>query len=105
VGQYGPRRRSIEYKLAMRTVIEDEAVSNVIDREQALYPRLTEAFDALKWWLSHNPESGELLDDLNWIYKQKGDRNQTVPALVVIYTFDARYVTLKYVLVRIPSIG
>jgi hypothetical protein len=53
----------------MRTVIEEENVSDIIDREQALYPRLTDAFDALKWWLAHRPESGEIIDDINWIYK------------------------------------
>ena len=88
----------------IRTVIEEEAVSNIVDREQALYPRLSEAFDALKWWLAHSPESGEIIDDLNWLYKQKGNRQQTIPALVVIYTFDHSSVTIKYLLVRIPSI-
>jgi hypothetical protein len=88
----------------MRTVIEEENVSDIIDREQALYPRLTDAFDALKWWLAHRPESGELIDDINWIYKQLGDQNQTIPALVAIYTFDHWSVTIKFILVRIPSI-
>lgn len=88
----------------MRTVIEEPNVSDIVDREQALYPRLGDAFDALKWWLARNPESGTLLDDLNWIYKQKGNRWQTIPALVAVYTFDHRSVVIKYILVRIPSI-
>jgi hypothetical protein len=88
----------------MRTVVEDICVSDVIDRKQALYPRLNEAFDALKWWLSHNPESGDILDDINWIYKQQGDEAQTIPTLVTIYTFDHRQVRLKFILIRIPSI-
>jgi len=88
----------------MRTVIEDHAVSYVIDNEQSIYPRLGEAFDALKWWLAHRPESGMLLDDENWIYKQAGDERINVPSLVVIYTFDHICVTLKFILVRLPHL-
>jgi hypothetical protein len=86
----------------MRTVIENQAVSDVIDAEQAIYPRLVEAFDSLKWWLSHRPDSGLLLDDENWFYKQAGNHKLNIPALVTIYTFDHNCVTLKSILVRIP---
>lgn len=65
----------------MRTVIEEEAVSFVIDAEQSIYPRLEEAFDALKWWLCRKPETGELLDDINWVYKQRGDRRAEIPVV------------------------
>jgi hypothetical protein len=88
----------------MRTVIEDEVVSEVIDLEQLKYPRLGDAFDALKWWLAHKPETGVLIDDTNWICKQRGNRAQNVPALVAIYTFDHRTVTIKFILVKIPSV-
>jgi hypothetical protein len=87
----------------MRTIIEDECVSEIIDLEQANYPRLGDAFDALKWWLAHKPESGILIDDISWIFKQRGDRQQRVPALVAIYTFDHRSVTIRFILVRIPA--
>lgn len=89
----------------MRTVIEEEEVSWVIDREQSIYPRLQDAFEALKWWLAHKPETGELLDDINWLFKQDGDKEQKIPTLVVIYTFDHNCVTLKYILVRIPPVA
>ena len=39
----------------MRTVIEELNVCEIIDKEQAIYPRLEAAYDALKWWLSHVP--------------------------------------------------
>lgn len=86
----------------MRTVIEDPIVSEIIDREGATYPRLTDAFDALKWWLSRAPDSGEPVDDLNWLFKQSGDLGIQLPDLVVIYTFNAQCVTLKFILVRLP---
>ena len=88
----------------MRTVIEDECVSEVIDREQRNYPRLPEAFDALKWWLARRPETGFLIDDINWMYKQRGDKHQSVPTLVALYTFDHDCVHIKFILARIPSV-
>jgi len=88
----------------MRTVFEDANVSEVIDREQATYPRLEEAFDALKWSLSHVPEAGKIIDDLYWLHRQVGDRYQNIPALVAIYTFDDQSVWIKFILVRIPTL-
>jgi hypothetical protein len=88
----------------MRTVVEDSFVSTVIDQVQALYPRLDDAFEALKWWLSHRPESGEIIDDENWLYKQSGNKDKDIPALVVVYTFNSWQVILKFVLVRVPSL-
>jgi hypothetical protein len=88
----------------MRTVIEEQNVSDVIDAEQTIYPRLGEAFDALKWWLSHEPEIGTLIDDENWLYKQAGNEKLNIPSLVTIYTFDHRCVTLKFILVKLPRL-
>ena len=86
----------------MRTVIEEQIVSEVIDLEGATYPRLEDSFDALKWWLSHQPDSGEPIDDINWLFRQDGDPDINLPHLVVVYTFDAHCVTLKFILVRPP---
>jgi hypothetical protein len=88
----------------VRTIIEDTRVSEVIDANEVIYPRLRDAFDALKWSLCRRPEDGELLDDENWLYKQMGDERQNVPSLVVIYTFDHNFVSLKFILVRLPSL-
>ena len=86
----------------MRTVIEEPSVTDKIYAETEIYPRLDEAFEALKWWLARKPESGYLLDDYNWLYKQKGDHTAKIPALVVIYTFDRSTVQLLHILVRLP---
>jgi hypothetical protein len=88
----------------IRTVVENVSVSEVIDAEQAIYPRLDEAYDALKWWLARVPESGEIIDDVNWLYMQDGDQRVNIPALVVVYTFSSREVLLKHILIRIPSV-
>jgi hypothetical protein len=88
----------------IRTVVENLSVTEAIDRETEIYPRLGAGFDALKWWLSRKPDSGEMIDDVNWIYVQDGDERAKVPSLVVVYTFDHYSVTLKHILVRLPSI-
>jgi hypothetical protein len=88
----------------MRTVLEDEIVSIKIGQEQAKYPRFGEAIDALKWWLQHRPDSGDLIDDIHWLYKQDGDIDQNIPMLSVIYTFDAYFVTLKFLTSRMPLV-
>jgi hypothetical protein len=87
----------------IRTVIENYSVSEVIDAEQAIYPRLEDAFDALEWWLARVPESGEIIDDVNWLYMQAGNKRMNIPGLVVVYTFDSREVLIKFVLVSVPT--
>lgn len=88
----------------MRTVIEDQRVSEIIDEESAVYPRLWDAFEALKWTLAHVPEWGELIDDIHWLYKQNGDKDRNIPSIVVLYTFTADQVEIKFVLVRVPPL-
>ena len=88
----------------MRTVVEAVHVSEKIDLEIAIYPRLEDAWEALKWWLAHYPESGELIDDFHWMYKQRGNLELKVPALVVIYTFDPNAVEIMSLLVRLPML-
>lgn len=87
----------------LRTVVEAITVSDKIDAEISIYPRLEEAFDALKWTLGRNAEDGELIDDYHWLYKQSGNRDLKLPALVALYTFDVE-VELISILVRIPTL-
>ena len=86
----------------MLTVIEEIRVSEIIDKEREIYPRLDEAWEALKWWLARRPDSGVLLDDIHWLFKQIGDPEAKIPTLVVIYRWD-EFVVIDHVLVRIPS--
>jgi hypothetical protein len=86
----------------MRTVFEANHVSEKIDAERAIYPRLDDAWRALTWWIARKPDSGVLLDDVHWIYKQRGDHALEIPALVILYTFDAHQVEILFMLVRLP---
>lgn len=88
----------------IQTVIESVQVSQVVDLESSLYPRMEEAFDALKWWLARKPESGSIVDDYYWVYKQLGDRDLNIPVLVVLYTFDANDVQFFSLLVKLPTL-
>jgi hypothetical protein len=87
----------------LRTVIEAQTVSHVVYMESSIYRRMEEAFEALKWWLARVPESGEIVDDYYWLYKQRGNRELKIPTLVVLYTFDEDQVILFSLLVRLPT--
>jgi hypothetical protein len=88
----------------MRTIREEQVVSEIVDGAREKYPRLEEVFEGLKWYLSRVPDSAEAeaLDDINWLYRQDGDAHDNIPAILIIYTFDANYVTLKFVDIRDP---
>ena len=88
----------------IRTVVENWSVTDVLDKEQFLYPRLEDAFEALKWYLARVPDCGEIIDDTNWIFVQDGDERKNIPSLVVLYTFDSWQVEIKHILVRLPKI-
>ena len=88
----------------LRTVIESQNVTHVVYMHTSIYRRMEEAFDALKWWLARVPESGSIIDDYYWIYKQRGNRDLNIPALVVVYTFNADEVEIFSLLVRLPSL-
>lgn len=89
----------------MRTVIEEPIVSETIDRETCIYPRVQDAFDALKWWLAHRPESGEIIDDLHWLFKQAADHHANIPAISVVYTYDTNHVLLKFIVLRMTTVA
>ena len=65
--------------------------------------RLITDSDALKWTLCRDAEVGELIDDYHWLYKQSGNHDLKLPALVALYTFDVE-VELISILVRIPTL-
>jgi hypothetical protein len=90
--------------LRLRTVVEALSVSTRIDAEGSQYRRLEQAYDALKWWLAHAPNSGEALDDVWWVCEQKGDRNANVPTLGAVYSFDDDKVFIAAILVRLPEL-
>jgi hypothetical protein len=88
----------------IRTVVEERSVTEKIYSESNFYPRLEEAYDALTWWLARNAEHGELIDDYYWIYKQRGNRDLKIPALVALYTVDHHDITIHSLLLKLPTL-
>jgi hypothetical protein len=88
----------------MRTLIERPSVSETIEINAAQYPRLIQAYEGLRWLLSRQPESGELLDAHHWIIKQPGVSEIKVPAITAIYRFDHTTVEIIAVLVSMPPV-
>ena len=88
----------------MRTLTEWPNVSETIESKAAQYPRLIQAYEGLRWWLSRSPESGELIDAHHWLFRQQGDARINVPAITVIYTFDDTTVEIISVLVSMPPV-
>jgi len=88
----------------LRTVIESQHVTHVVYMESQIYRRMDEAFKALKWWLARVPDSGQIIDDFYWLYKQRGNRELNIPSLTVIYTFDHNTVEMFSLLVRLPAL-
>jgi hypothetical protein len=89
----------------LRTVVEEPIVSETIDQHAEVYPRIEEAFDGIKWFLSRSPESGEILDDFYWLYKNQADQEQNIPAILVIYTFDDAKVLLRFIALRMTTVA
>jgi plasmid stabilization system protein ParE len=73
----------------LRTVVESEAAAAAIDAGCKTYPRLDEAWEALKWLLARSaatigrpPRSG---DPRLRLYVQSGDRIANVPSIWIVY--------------------
>jgi hypothetical protein len=90
--------------MQIRTVVEERSVTEKIYAEGSFYPRLEDAYDALTWWLARNAEEGELIDDYYWLYKQRGNRDAKIPALVALYTIDHNHVTIHSLLLKLPAL-
>ena len=72
----------------MRTVVEEPAVSRLLDAGFQQYPRLADAFEGLKWYLARRPEAGWKHPKSRgaYLYKQAGSYD--TPPITVLYTYD-----------------
>src|SRR5258708_5510362 len=87
--------------MGYRTIVTEHRVTEIIDAESAIHPRLAEAFDGLEWRLSRTPEAGYRLDDRHYIYRQDGDPKMKYPGLLVLYTFTLDQVHILAVQVQV----
>ena len=85
---------------SLRGVVEEHDVSERIDLLSEQFPRFAEAWDALKWVLSRNPEpkgsAGKLsANDRRYrAYVLAGDPLAGTPNIWVIYTFDDNQIVI-----------
>lgn len=94
----------------LRTIIEAQAATEAIDAGCAEYPRLEEAWEALKWLLARSaakigraPRSG---DPRLRLYVQSGDGLANVPAIWIVYVLEDESVEIVALrLVPIPEAG
>lgn len=72
----------------LRTVVPENEVTDTIDRECEVYPRLEEAWEALKWELARSAETmGQQNrgDETLRLYVQADDPLADVPAIWIVY--------------------
>lgn len=84
----------------LRTIILSQEAQVVIDRESELHFRLEEVFDGLQWRLARDPKSGYPIDRTYWVIRLDGDPAARIPAIVVLYSFDADEVNVWRILVK-----
>lgn len=79
-----------------RTIEEEKSVSEKIDSHIKENARIEDAWEALKWSLSHSPHVGlEMEIKGRFLYKQA--KSSVTPAIRVLYTYDDNLVNIKAV--------
>jgi hypothetical protein len=69
------------------------AVTQILEAERSLYPRLIDACEALTWRLARRPDSDAyLIDEKHWVYKQVGSKKH----------IDNFQVTILHIQVVVP---
>ena len=90
----------------LRTVVPENSVTDLIDAECANFPRLEEAWEALKWLLAHSADNVGLpsrADETLRLYVQSDDQLAGVPALWVLYRVTGDVIHIVAVRVVPPS--
>jgi len=79
------------------------AVTEVLEAERSLYPRLPDAYEALTWRLARKPDrDAYLIDEKHWVYKQAGSNKHNIPGLIALYIIDNFQVTILHIQVCVP---
>jgi hypothetical protein len=81
----------------LRQIIEDDNVSESIDRGCRVTQRLRDAWEGLKWLLARTPEVGKTLglgDEIR-IHKQSGSIIPMLPDITVLYEYDDQTVEIR----------
>lgn len=84
---------------SLRGIVEELDVSEYVDLHSENHPRFSEAWEALKWLLSRNPEpKGSAVRVQNGrayrVYVLAGDALAGTPEIWVVYTYNAAEVVI-----------
>jgi len=80
----------------MRDVFEEHEVRKIIDAATTRYRRLEDAYEGLKWRLSHEPQNGVLIPGYSsprFLYKIDPP-NEELPIILALYEFDGNRATI-----------
>lgn len=83
----------------MRTIVEDDVVTQEIDTASRTVGRFQEAYRGLQWLLARNPEIGHPLNRTIeglpvYIYVADSIHHAGTPRIRVVYTYDTDVVTI-----------
>lgn len=95
MGQTANRKMGACLNMTIRDILEEKAVSDVVDAFERDCPQMSEAWRGLGWLLVRTPEIGFVIDD-----KRPGLRIHrmntlgNLPDICVMYTFDESIVNI-----------
>jgi hypothetical protein len=80
----------------LRTVVEEDNVTNALKSGVGRYPRIWEAFDGLTWLLVRSPQIGLIVEQGREfrVHKQAGSAANGTPNLLVLYTVTDQHIRL-----------
>jgi hypothetical protein len=78
------------------SIREEPAVTQSLKKGAQVYPRVWNAFEALCWILAHQDIAGPSIPTARQVYRlhKQAAGGYGVPSLTVIYTLDAKAITL-----------
>jgi 3-methyladenine DNA glycosylase/8-oxoguanine DNA glycosylase len=80
----------------LRSIREELAVTEALNKGSNVYPRAWDAFEGLCWILAHQEIVGASIQTIGQVYHmhKQAAGGYGVPSLTVIYTIDPQVVTL-----------
>jgi hypothetical protein len=81
----------------MRSIVEETEVSEAVDDARERWARADDAWNAVTWALMRDPAVGVPLSETGKARALTfdGARSIDMPTIMVVYEFDAQFVTIK----------
>jgi hypothetical protein len=84
------------------TIVESHSVLQELQVSSAKFPRLWDAWEALKWVLAHSPGGGVMMSAIPppWYLYRQDSSGVGDPTFVISYSFDAMTVSIHGLSIR-----